>query len=352
MSRKFLGIMITTVCTLFLILGTMGCNTPQSAKSGISPPNALPDKVTFNLNWLPSDYPTYWAALDKGFWAEQNLDVKIVRGYGSADTITKIAAKQAEFGKADIGALVLAKAQDENIRVKAVANLQTSFPVLVFYSKASGIKEPKDLEGKTIVSTATSAFRLAFPAFAKAVGIDEKKIQWKLVDLSLQRPVFIQGEADAWLQDIKAIPELEKLGVPVQFFSYKDDGNIDRYGEVIIVHEDIIKEKPDLVRRFIIGYLKGVKYCLENPREVGEIMKKYVPEVDVDLAVKSWQANIEQNIIVSNESRDKGLGWMSKEKIEKSIQLTLDAYNLQKQIAPELIYTTEFLPQEPVYPPK
>jgi NitT/TauT family transport system substrate-binding protein len=334
-----------------LLLGSVGCSTEEAAKQGVTPKGGSPDKVIFNLNKLPTAFPVWWAALDKGFWAEQNLDVKIVRGNGSSDTVSKIATKQAEFGMADMGSLILARAK-EDIRVKAVANLETYFSGVVFYNQARGINQPKDLEGKTIISSPNSALRFFFPAFAKSIGIDESKIQWKIVDMSLQQPVFVRGEADAWLQDIDTIPVLAKLGAPTQFFSYKDDGNLDRYGESIIVHEDTIKENPDLVRRFIIGYLKGVKYCLENPAEVGEIMKKYVPESDDDLAVKSWQVNMELDVVVSEESREKGLGWMSREKMARSIQLTLDAYNLQKQIAPELIYTTEFLPQEPVYPPK
>jgi NitT/TauT family transport system substrate-binding protein len=347
--RKFgivLGVLFAS-----LLLGSVGCSTEEAAKQEVTPKGGPPDKVVFNLNRLPTAYPVWWAALDKGFWAEQNLDVKIVRGNGSVDTVSKIATKQADFGISDIGSLILARAK-EDIRVKAVANFQTYFSAAVIYNQARGINQPKDLEGKTIVSSPNSALRYFFPAFARAVGIDESKIQWKIVDMSLQQPVFVRGEADAWLQDIGTIPVLAKLGAPTQFFSYKDDGNLDSYGESIIVHEDTIKENPDLVRRFIIGYLKGVKYCLENPAEVGEIMKKYVPESDADLAVKTWQANIEHKVVVSEESREKGLGWMSQEKMARSIKLVLDAYNLQKEIASEMLYTTEFLPQEPVYPLK
>jgi hypothetical protein len=32
--------------------------------------------------------------------------------------------------------------------------------------------------------------------------------------------------------------------------------------------------------------------------------------------------------------------------------LLANAYNLPKEITPDMVYTTEFLPQEPVYPPQ
>lgn len=137
-------------------------------------------------------------------------------------------------------------------------------------------------------------------------------------------------------------------GEPALFFSYKDYG-IERYGQSIIVHEDTLAQNPDLVRRFITGYLMGVRYVLENPWEVAEIVKKYVPEVDSDLTIKSWQ--LEADVAVSEESRGKGLGWMSRDRMVKTIQLIMDAYEVQKEILPEEIYTTEFLPAEPIYPP-
>ncbi len=358
MARKLFFCLVILLLCVSVAIGTSGCSPQESPRQGEThskeaPPSqksAPPDKVVFNLHHLP-DYPVYWAALDKGFWAEQNLDVKVIRGYGSTDTIAKIATKKAEFGLADIGALIMARAK-EDIKVKAVANYQTYFPVLIFYHKSSGIKQPKDLEGKTIVSSPNSALRLFFPAFARATGIEQSKVQWKIVDMTLQKAVFVRGEADAWLQDNRTIPVLEKLGVPVQFFSFKQDANIDRYGLSIIVHEDTIAQNPDLVRRFVAGYLKGVRYCLEHPSEVGEILKKYVPETDANVAVKSWQIEVEQGTVVSDESLEKGLGWISRDKMTRTIDLSLDAYNIQKEIAPETVYTTEFLPEEPIYPPK
>lgn len=347
MFKRLLRTLIAILLIAVLIVAS-GCGTrdnPPPKKS------AQPDQVVFSLNWLPSESVACWAALDKGFWAEQNLDVKIVRGYGSGDTVAKIAMKKAEFGIADIGSLILARAK-EDVKVKAVANYETFFTAAILYSKTSGISKPKDLEGKAIVSSANSAYKLFFPAFAKATGIDESKISWKLVDPSLQQTVFLRGEADAWTSDIERLVELKKLtGEDVPFFSYKKDANIDRYGESILVHEDTIAQNPDLVRRFVAGYLKGVAYCLENPSEVGYIMKKYVPEVDAGLTSDSWRVDVDQNTFNSDESREKGLGWMSRDKMAKTVGYVLNAYNIKKEIPIETVYTTQFLPDKPIYPP-
>lgn len=356
MIRKVMLRVVIVLALVSLIAGAFGCATqaPPKKDTAVSAPapqkSGPPDQVIFNLNWLPEE-PAYWVALDKGFWAEQNLDVKIIRGYGSGDTIAKIATKKAEFGLADIGTLIVARAKDD-IKVKAVANFKTYLPAIIIYNKASGIKEPGDLEGKTIVGTAGSAYHVFFLAFAQATGIDESKVKWKFVEPALQQVVFLRGEVDAWTGDIGDIPYVQKLtGEPVRYFSYKDHGKFDRYGDCIIVHEDTVAQNPDLVRRFNAGLMKGLRYCLENPAEAGAITKRHVPELDMDLFMQGCKLDLEQNLYANDESLEKGLGWMSKEKMERTIGYVSKAYKVQKEIAPGEIFTTDLLPKEPVYPP-
>jgi len=340
-----------TLLLLSLIFGTIGCSSQGSSSPGETPTPATLDKVTFNLQWLPED-PAYWVALDKGFWKEQNLDVNIIRGYGSGDTVTKIATKNAEFGIADVGSLILAQAK-EDVKVKAVANFKETYPGIIIYNEALGIKAPKDLEGKSIIGSASSAVVLFFPAFAKATGIDPDKIKWQLIDPALHLSSFARGQADALTTTFKLIPQVEKLtGKPAQFFSYKDDGQLNRYGETIIVHEDTLKENPELVRRFVAGFLKGLQYSLEHPSEVGLIMKKYVPETDPVTSVKMWETELKYEVITGEEGRSKGLGSMSDQRMAQTIKFVLDAYDIQKELSPNKIYTTEFLPKEPLFPPK
>ena len=86
---------------------------------GAQPKPARP--FTFILDFLPyGEYTPYFTALDKGWYREEGLDVKILRGAGSGDTIKRIAVGQGEAGSADFSALTGARA-NEDIRVKAIA---------------------------------------------------------------------------------------------------------------------------------------------------------------------------------------------------------------------------------------
>ena len=47
----------------------------------------------------------------------------------------------------------------------------------IWYDTKSGIRGPKDIEGKTVAFSPGDSPKLMFPAFAKANGIDESKVK-------------------------------------------------------------------------------------------------------------------------------------------------------------------------------
>jgi ABC-type nitrate/sulfonate/bicarbonate transport system substrate-binding protein len=99
---------------------------------------------TFILDFLPyGEYTPYFTALDKGWYKEEGLDVKILRGAGSGDTIKRIAVGQGEAGSADFSALTGARA-NEDIRVKAIAAYFRRPP-----TPSSCAKEPASIRRRT-----------------------------------------------------------------------------------------------------------------------------------------------------------------------------------------------------------
>src|SRR3546814_17243455 len=61
--------------------------------------------------------------------------------------------------------------------VKAVMGILQRSPLAVVYNMESGIKEPKDLEGKKLGVTNGEAPLILLPAFLKASNVDQSKVQ-------------------------------------------------------------------------------------------------------------------------------------------------------------------------------
>ncbi|HEY4737371.1 MAG TPA: ABC transporter substrate-binding protein, partial [Xanthobacteraceae bacterium] len=125
------------------------------------------DKITFVTDFgYNGRHAYYFVALEKGYYAKQDLDVQIVRGQGSADAVKQVAAGTAQLGFADTAAVILGRGNDR-IPVKLVAVVYAKPPHAIYVLKDSGITKPKDLEGKKIADTAFSAMPKLFDAYAK-----------------------------------------------------------------------------------------------------------------------------------------------------------------------------------------
>ena len=106
--------------------------------------------ITFTTDFgFNGRHSYFFVALDKGFYKAEGLNVNIIRGQGSIDAVKKVATGAAQIGFADAGAVILARAND-SIPVKLVAIIYAKPPHAVFALADSGIKTPKDLEGRTV----------------------------------------------------------------------------------------------------------------------------------------------------------------------------------------------------------
>lgn len=65
-------------------------------------------EIIFSLDWVVNGPPApYFTALDKGYYKEEGLEVKILRGYGSGDAVKRVATGASTFAFGDAGMLVL-----------------------------------------------------------------------------------------------------------------------------------------------------------------------------------------------------------------------------------------------------
>jgi len=87
-----------------------------------------PDKVRFQLDWLPGgDKTAIYVCVNKGFCKSEGLDVAIEPGRGGNDAITRIAAGVSDVGAADITALMAARVS-ANVKVSAVMAIFNKTP--------------------------------------------------------------------------------------------------------------------------------------------------------------------------------------------------------------------------------
>ncbi len=238
--------------------------------------------VKLLLDWVPTgDYAAYYAALDRGFYKEAGLNVTIERGFGSSDTVTKIATGVAPFGVADIAAVMTGRVRSQT-PVKAIASIFTRPPHSVFVLADSGIKTFKDLEGKSLAGAPGSSVRLFLPLVLKRNNVDINKVNLINSEPATMGPLLISGKANAVTGFLANQPRFASMakeaGKEVRVLQFAETLQI--YGNALIAAESTLAKSPDVARNFVAATLRGIEFARTNPRGAVESMAKLVTGLD------------------------------------------------------------------------
>jgi NitT/TauT family transport system substrate-binding protein len=324
----------TAFCTALLIAtALLGSAATQSAGAA--------DSVTLITDFGYNGRHSYFfLALDKGYYKEAGIDVKIVGGKGSVDAIRQVAAGNAQFGFADAGSLVLARANDD-IPVKMVAVVYARPPQAIFCAAEAGLKTPRDLEGHSIANPAGGSIPDMFPAFAKAAGIDAAKVNWVVAASSALPGLLASGRVPCVGQFTVGEPLLREAVAPKKLvrFAYSDPG-LNYYSNGIIATEATIKSNPDLVRRFVAATIKGLKAAIADPADAGAIMHKMHAQVSVSVAKGETESVGELALV-----KGKPLGEIDPAGVQATIDVVNGAFKLKSPVQAGDVYAPGFVPK-------
>ena len=252
--------------------------------------------VTLRLDWVfQGPNAGFMVAQDKGFYAEAGLNVDIGPGKGSGSTAQLVASKATQFGYSD--GFVVGNSVSKGMSIRTVAGIYRRNPTAVIVLADSDIKTPKDLEGKSIALTPGSAQFQQWPAFARGCGLDPDKVRVVSIDPAGTPPALITGQVPAIAGFAQGqVPTVEIRGnKKTRVFWYADCG-VDAVSNGIVVHNDLIKEDPALIKAFVAASLKGFLYGRQHPDEMVAIalgtrpdIVTLVPESGVALVVRCTQ---------------------------------------------------------------
>ena len=298
------------------------------------------DKVTLVTDFgYNGRHAHFFEALDRGYYTDAGLEVKIVRGQGSMDAIHQVGAGNAMFGFIDAGTLVLARAK-EQIPVKLVAAVYRKPPQAIFCRDDAGIKKPKDLEGNAIADTAGASIPALFPAFAKAAGFKAENARWVHASIESLPGLLATNKLPCVGQFTLGEALLQSRigpGAKLVRFAYADAG-LRYYGNGIVATAATITSKPDIVRRFVAGTIRGMKDAFADPAGAGAIMHKFVPQVDATIAQKETEAAAELAQIPGQP-----LGEIDPARIEATLEVVKNGFNLSTPVAAADLYVPGFV---------
>jgi NitT/TauT family transport system substrate-binding protein len=228
-------------------------------------------------------------------------------------------------------------------------------PFTIAVKKDSPIKTPKDLEGKTIGGTATDGALKLFPAFAKVAKIDPAKVNITNMTPNLREQMLLRGQVDGVFGYVNTIWFSAKLiGIDpekdMRFINYGDYG-MDLYSNAIMVSRQLAKDNPNAVKGFLRAINRGVIDTLADPDAAIEAVMKRDSlgkrEVEKERLIATLKAEM-----AAPEIATIGLGDVVDARLDRSIQLVVDANALPRKPARDEVFDRSFLPPRAERPSK
>ena len=303
--------------------------------------------VKFSLDWAwQAMHGPFLIALEKGYYADEGLNVTIDRGFGSGDTISKIAAGAYDIGFAEGTSLLKFNTDNPDDAVITVLVINDQSPTGVISLKDNGVSKPEDLPGKKISATQNDATVLAWPVFAKLNGLDPESIEYVFVEPNLRDAMVIQGRADATYGfTTTTVLNMVLAGIPredVSYFTFAQYG-LEPYSSGIIVKKSFAEENPDVVKGFVKATVKGLQDMLADPDEGLALLKQREPLVDLAVEEQRWDLAEELSILTPSVM-ERGISNVDESRFDSAAGQIAEAYGLD--ITPRMAdyYDGSFLP--------
>jgi NitT/TauT family transport system substrate-binding protein len=252
---------------------------PAAAQSTAAVPSAASGakqltKVQFMMPFIPPIEFSYWVvAQEKGFYADEGLDVTVNEGTSSGNAVKVVGAGNYAVGLADAIRIVAGRAQD--VPVTSVMTLYYTSPVSVLSLKEKNITKLSDLIGKKMGGSIDGASILMWRVAMTKAGLDPNKVNFVGLDPAAQVAALVKGQVDAITAQTQPA-DLEFEGVANNTVPL----GLDVVADSVFVNDSYLQKNPDAIRAFTKASIKGVQFVKDQPAETQAIMVKKFPTVE------------------------------------------------------------------------
>ena len=243
--------------------------------------------VVIQLKWLHQFQSAgFYAALEKGFFAEEGLDVILQERDPSTNIITTVLNGQADYGVAD-AVLLMHSAYGDPVVVVA-AFMQHSAGALMTMAD-SGLMSPQDLVGKRIATYINDSDGIDILAMLAAQKVSDRgllRVPWSD---RLDRLATRQVDAVSVYTTNEPFVMAER-GYKVNLITPRHFG-VDLYGDMLFTSRKEVQHNPQRVDAMRRAIIRGWEYALDNKEEI------------IDLIVRRYNTQNKSRSALLNEAK-------------------------------------------------
>lgn len=273
---------ILTLSLLFsLLLG--GCSSASDISSGSPAGNGT--KVVLNEVAHSCFYAPMYAAIEKGYFEEEGIDLELVTGYGADKTMTAVLSGEAQIGFMGSESSIYTYIQGAEDYVVNFAQLtQRAGNFLVSREPIENF-DFSMLAGKTVLG-------------GRAGGMPEMVFEYTLkkhnltpsTDLTIDQSIdfgstaaaFSGGQGDFTVEFEPHATALETKGDGYVVASLGEESGFVPY-TAFSAKKSFIEQNPDTIQSFTNALQKGMNYVNQSsPADIAKTISPQFPETDIE----------------------------------------------------------------------
>lgn len=279
MSKK---ILISIIVILVLVAGAFYLVKNSQTTSNT---DGELTKVSVALDWIPyAMHSGLFVAKERGYFTDEGIEIDIHAPADASTILQTVAQGRDDFGLNYQPDLLLARS--EGVPIVSVAALTQHSLAALMVLEESDIERPRDLAGKRVGHSGIPLERLLYDTILKNDGVKNGVDGLQFINVGYDALTALLSEqvdgASSYYTNQPVIARQQ--GYESKVFKVTDYGVPDYYDLVIVTNEDMIRDNPALVERFLRAVAKGYQEAAKNPQEAIQLMAKSNPELDVDVA--------------------------------------------------------------------
>ena len=294
-----------------------GCGDDGGGGGGGTPEQ--PEKVKIGL--IPiADVAPVFVGMKQGFFKEQGIELDPQFAAGGAAITPAVISGDFDIGFSNTVSLLIASSKGLPVQIVSQGVLggpDESKPWAdVLIPKGSDIKDPKDLEGKTIAAnTLNNICEVTINATLEKKGVDVSKIKYTEIPFPDMVGALEKGRVDAACVVEPFVSQGKAAGMKgIDPFYAATAPNLTV--ATYFTSKEMVEAKPELVERFTKAMEKSLQYSAENPDAVRAVLPEYtqIPkEAAEKINLPSWQPELTEDTIQTLSELSEKYGLIEKQ---------------------------------------
>jgi len=233
-------------------------------------------KIVYQLGWFVDEGMTgIVVAQEKGYFAEEGIELEIRPGGPNNDGIAPVASGQAQIGHASSSpALMLAVSQ--GIPIQAFGAQLQEHPYAYITMPDTPLETPQDLEGLNIGVPATGVELVEAMLAANDMSMDDLG---GITNISFDVRPLLQGRIDVWGGWLTDVSQLELL--PEGYHSLRLwDAGVPLYAAINYANPQWLEDNPELAEGFLRAAARGWADVRADVEGSVELMLEKYPDLE------------------------------------------------------------------------